>query len=219
MKALLIGATGLVGKELLRKLLLQPEFESVRILTRRPCGLKHEKLEEELVDFNRTEQWSHLLCGDVLFLCLGTTLKTAGSKAAQFKVDYSYQLQCAEAAAGNGVKSLVLVSSAGANPNSKVFYSRIKGELDEAVLRLPFRQHCILRPSLLLGKRNEKRSGEAVAQYLLPLFTRYFFKKYRPITARTVAQAMINASLNEQAKQIFSLDEIFELAQMPEMKK
>lgn len=213
MKALLIGATGLVGNHLARQLLLQPELESLHVFTRRPCGIAHEKLVEHLVDFDRSGQWSHLLTGDVLFSCLGTTLKSAGSKAAQFKVDYSYQLQCAEAAAHNGVKTLVLVSSAGANPDAKAFYTRMKGELDEAVLRLPFRRHIILRPSLLLGKRGEVRNFEAFAQYLAPFVTRYLFKKYRPITAQTVARAMINACRIETKKQIFSLDEIFELAE------
>lgn len=217
MKALLIGATGLVGNHLLQQLLLQPELERLRIFVRHSCGIKHEKLEEELVDFNRFKEWGHLLNGDVLFSCLGTTLKSAGSKAAQFKVDYSYQLQCAEAAAGNGVKSIVLVSSAGASSNSNLFYSRIKGELDEAVLGLPFQQHIILRPSLLLGKRREKRGGEAFAQSLFPLITQYFFKKYRPIPAQTLAQAMINATRGESKKQIFSLDEVFELAETPHL--
>ena len=212
MKALVIGGTGLVGKELTKQLLENDKFDEIVLFLRRNTGLAHQKLKEEIVDFDHPEQWEHLLQGDILFSALGTTLKTAGSKAAQFKVDYTYQYQCAKAASANGVKNYVLVSSTGAAPKSQIFYSRIKGELDEAVLKLPFQHHFILRPSLLMGKRGEQRKGEAWAQTIMPALTKYLFKKYRPIPAKTVAQAMIRAALGEASKTIYTLDEIFALA-------
>lgn len=212
MKALVIGGTGLVGNELTKQLFENEKFDEVVLFLRRSTGLIHQKLHEEIVDFDHPEQWEHLLKGDVLFSALGTTLKTAGSKAAQFKVDYTYQYQCAKAASENGVKTYVLISSVGADPKSKIFYSRIKGELDEAVLKLPFQSHFILRPSLLMGKRGEKRGGEGMAQTIMPVLTKYLFKKYRPIQAKTVAQAMIRAALIEASKTIYTLDEIFALA-------
>ncbi len=213
MKALLIGSTGLVGNELLQLLLQSEIISQVTVFNRRSCGLIHPKLNEELIDFNLVEQWQELVVGDVLFSCLGTTLKTAGSKEAQYQVDFTYQYEFAKAAAANGVSHYALVSSSGANAQSRLFYPRIKGELDEAVRQLNFQSTTILRPSLLLGKRKEKRGFEAIAQRLFPQLTKVVFQKYRPIDAKTVALALFNTSYRCEYYRIWELDEIFELTQ------
>lgn len=211
MKAIVIGATGLVGSELLKQLLNEPRFAEVSVFTRRATGLKQARLTEHLVDFDSPDEWNHLVQGDVLFSCMGTTLKKAGSKEKQWTIDFSYQLNAAQAAAYNQVTTCILISSAGADKNARVFYSRMKGELDEAVQKLPF-QHCyILRPSLLLGNRKEKRTSERIAKLILPLVTRFAFKKYRPIEDKTVARAVIELALNRPSKTIYELDELFEL--------
>mgnify|MGYP003665181760 CR=1 FL=1 len=211
----IIGATGLVGSHLLQQLLNDDRFEQIRIFSRRTTGLTHGKLEEHSVDFDQTKQWTSLIKGDVLFSTLGTTLKKAGSKEKQFLIDYSYQYQVAEAAAKNGVADYVLVSSAGADANSKIFYSKMKGELDEAVKELEFKRIVILRPSILDGDRQEKRTAEKIGIKVTRWLTQYFFKEYRPIHAKTVAKAMISSIFNEELTpnyQIFELDEVAKLA-------
>ncbi|RSK50037.1 NAD(P)H-binding protein [Hymenobacter rigui] len=196
--ALLVGATGLVGNYLLGQLLLDDRFTHLKVFTRRPTGYQNPKLEEHVVDFDQPRDWSHLLTGDVLFSSLGTTLLQAGSQQNQYRVDYTYQYQAAKAAAENGVPTYVLVSSAGADAEALVFYSRMKGELERDVKRLPFQRIRLLQPGILAGNRQEARLGEKVGILLatvagaLPIL-----HQYRPIHGRTVARAMIQAALDE----------------------
>lgn len=213
--ALLIGATGLVGDYLLRQLLTDDRFERVKIFVRRSTGYQNpDKLEEHLVDFERPEDWQHLLSGDVLFSALGTTLRQAGSAPAQFRVDYTYQYRVAEAAAQNGVKTLVLVSSASADPDSFVFYTRMKGELERDVKRLPFQRIRILQPGMLAGTRSEPRVAEQLALPLASLLAHLpGLHQFRPIHAREVATAMCNAALDEKpGVQTDTLEAVFERA-------
>ena len=132
-KALVIGATGAVGKDLVEQLLKDDAFGSVTVFVRRPFAVEDPKLTVHVIDFDHPEPWKDLLHGDVLFSCLGTTIKAAGSQEAQWKVDYTYQYEVAKAARENGVGTYALVSSIGANPKSKIFYSRMIGALEEAV--------------------------------------------------------------------------------------
>ena len=124
MKAIILGPTGLVGAKLLDLLLADKRFDKVLIFTRRHTGKTHPKLEEQVIDFDHTVSWAPLVSGDVLFSAFGTTLKKAGSKDAQYKIDYTYQYEFAKAAAANGVKTYVLVSAAYSSSKSKIFYSR-----------------------------------------------------------------------------------------------
>lgn len=212
--ALVIGATGLVGAELVSLLLRQDVFGKLRIFVRRSTGLQHPKLEEYIVDFDNTDPWQHLVMGDVLFSALGTTLRQAGSKQAQYKVDHGYQLAFAKAAAANGVNTYVLISSAGASLRSKIFYSRMKGELERDISSLAFRSISIIRPGLLAGKRKQPRTGEELSFRVLNFFNRMgILKHYRPIAAATVAQAMLNAAMREAPGiQVYELEEVFKLA-------
>lgn len=206
-----IGATGLTGRELVRQLLEVREVSKIRIFSRRKSGFNDPKIEELLTDFESRESWEPLVTGDVLFSCLGTTLRQAGSKTAQYKVDYTYQYRFAQAAAANGVASYALVSSAGADSRSLLFYSRIKGELDEAVGQLPFGKCIILRPSILDGEREKKRPAEHISNHMMKLVTRYIFRKYRPIPGAVVARAMIRTVLDARITgyRIYTLDEVF----------
>jgi uncharacterized protein YbjT (DUF2867 family) len=208
-----IGATGLVGKQLVKQLLGNENFGKVRIFVRRDTGIQHPKLEKQVVDFAKEETWAKMLTGDVLFSALGTTLKQAGSKEKQYEVDFIFNLNFARKAKANGIKNYVLVSSIGANSKSKIFYTRIKGELDEAVAKMDFKNLAILRPSSLTGDRDETRWVEKMSIPIVRFVTQFVFKKYRPISDETVAQAMIEAALNPHpGKTIWEADEVLKLA-------
>ncbi len=209
-----LGATGLVGRELVSLLLREPSVKKIRLFSRRSLGIEHPAIEEHLVNFASADTWQNLVTGDAAFSALGTTLRQAGSKKAQYEADYTTQYRFAAAASNNNVPVYVLVSSAGANATSRIFYSRIKGQLDEAIEKLSFSKSVVLRPSLLVGRREKPRLAESMASPFMKALTRFIFKKYRPVEARTVAKAMINASLGSvnAGHLIYELDEIFSLA-------
>ena len=191
MKALVIGATGAVGKDLVRELLSDPDFESVDIFVRRAPELDSPRLHTHVIDFERAEEWAPLLKGDVLFSCLATTIKAAGSQDAQWKVDYTYQWEAARAARDNGVPAYVLVSSMGADPRSKVFYTRMKGQLDEAVTGLSF-PHCfILRPPSLIRKGSDRFGEKISVAFLKGLNAIGLLRPLRPMPTEAVASAMV----------------------------
>lgn len=212
-KAILIGATGLIGSELLRQLLADSNYSEVMVLSRRKTGVTHVKLKEILLDFDNLTDYKSELIGDVLFSTMGTTIKKAGSQKVQYKIDYTYQYTAARIAADNGIKQLVLLSSAGANAESNVFYSRIKGELDEVVQRLNFNSVAIIRPSMLVGNRKEFRLAEKVFTPIMYAFSWIpGIRKYRPIKDTIVAKAMINSAHNESGTQLIELEGVFKMA-------
>lgn len=209
----IIGATGLVGTQLIQLLLENSNLKKVRIFVRHDSGLNHPKLEQHIVSFSDVKAWSKFLKGDVIFSTLGTTLTQSGNKEAQYEVDYTFNLNFAKAAKKNGIENYILVSSVGANSNSKVFYLRMKGELDVAVAKLKFKKLTILRPASLVGKRKVKRLAEVIIIPAAGLITKFILKKYRPITGKTVATAMINAAiLQTSEKTIWEGQEVFSLA-------
>ena len=211
-KAIVIGASGLVGTELIQLLLKNDRYSEIVSLVRRPTGIKNSKLTELVIDFDQLEKWSSSLQGDVLFSTLGTTLAQAKSKDAQYHVDFTYQYNVAQIAANNGIKQVVLVSSAGASTTSNSFYLCMKGKLDAAVQSLGFEVISILRPGPLSGVRAKRRVGEQIGVYLITALNRLgLFRSYRPIAGKIVAQAMINAA-TESKSSVYTLDELFELA-------
>lgn len=191
-----IGGTGLVGQQLIKQLLDHPEFEKVRSFVRRSSGMTHPKLEEILIDFDQPQSWKELVKGDVLFSTLGTTIKKAKTKENQYKVDFTYQFKFAWAAFENKIPVYILVSSMGADPNSRVFYSRMKGELEAAVSVISFRKLIIFRPSILEGNRSEKRMGEQIGLSISRLITQFVLKKYRPTPVDILAKRMISVALD-----------------------
>lgn len=213
MKAVVIGATGATGRDLVEKLLEDDAFQTVDIFVRRSVDWIHPKLRVHVIDFSQPESWQSLVVGDVLFSCLGTTLKTAGSKAAQWKIDYDYQLDFAKVAAANHVPDYVLVSSIGASAGAKVFYSRMKGMLDDAVQTLPFRRVFIFRPPSLIRK-GSTRWVEKVSVKLLKVLNAFgLMKSYRPLETEKLAQAMIDAVKSDRAGiQVISSDGIQAMA-------
>ena len=194
MHALVIGATGATGKDLLNFLLNDKSFERIDIFVRREVELQHEKLRTHLIDFNQPDQWKQLVKGDVLFSCLGTTLKAAGSKEAQWKIDYEYQYAFAKAARDNNVPKLILVSASNASTNSMIFYSKMKGKLEVAVKALNFPQLDIFNPPLLIRKDTD-RGGEVVALKTIRFFNKLgLFLSQKPLPTEVLAEAMIKAA-------------------------
>mgnify|MGYP001241969662 CR=1 FL=1 len=212
-QAIVIGATGLTGFELTKLLLQDETFNKVIVLTRRKTGLIDDKLFEHIVDFDNPESYSDLVRGDVLFSCMGTTIKKAKKKSEQYKVDVTYQYEVAKAAKKNDVPKYVLISSPGAKKKSLVFYSRIKGILEDKIKNLYYNRTIIFRPSVLIGHRADKRRNEEFAAKFMRFIVRIlpFTKKYRGIEGAELAQAMINASKLENPMIVYELGEIFNL--------
>lgn len=213
--AIVIGATGLVGSFVTLKLLDDNRYEKVKVFVRSSLGIKHPKLEESIVNFDQLENWKDKLIGDELYSALGTTIKKAGGKEKQYKIDFTYQYEVAKAAAENNVKSYFLVSSLGADYKSGNFYLRMKGNLDEKVQQLNFEKIRIFKPSILVGLRSEKRLGESLGIKVAGLVTSIIpaLKKYKPINASTVAEAMINSANSDSSEKIciYDSDQIFKL--------
>jgi uncharacterized protein YbjT (DUF2867 family) len=187
-------------------------YDKVIALVRKPLALQHPKLEQQVVDFSRLQNIAHLVKTHDVFCCLGTTIKKAGSQAAFRQVDFVYPFEIAKIAAANGAGQFLIVTALGANPASRIFYNRVKGEVEAAITPLAFRGVHIFRPSLLLGKRQEIRLGEKIGERLAKIFSFIFvgpLRKYRPIAASVVAAAMIAvAKQNLAGINVFESDQI-----------
>jgi len=191
MKAILIGVTGATGNELLHLLLADNAISEVVALVRRPLPVQHSRLRTEVINFDEPQTWKHLIAGDVAFSCLGTTLKTAGSKEAQYKVDYTYQYSFASAARENAIPKFLLVSASSASPKSVIFYSRMKGELEVSVRALDFESLTIFRPGLLSMPQTD-RKGEKISESILTFFNRAgLLKKLAPLPVNKLARLLL----------------------------
>lgn len=217
--AVVIGATGLTGSNLVNLLLHSPDFDKVKVLLRKPVLKQREGLEIIIVDFEDEEGLAAALHGDILFCCIGTTRRKAGSQEQFRQVDFNIPVRCATLAKRQGFSQFLLMSSVGANVNSRFFYLRTKGETEQAVTKLSFRSLHIFRPSALLGKRLDMRPGAILGQWLVQVF--YFllqgrWKKYRAIKASTVAKSMIAAAgKGEAGTHVYESDAIKEMAGEP----
>lgn len=188
--ALLLGATGLVGRELLALLLDDPDVARVTVIVRRHTGVVHPKLDEHLLDLSEMEKRAGLFAVDQLFCALGTTIKQAGSEERFRLVDHDYPLTAARLGRQQGATHYLLVSALGADAGSRIFYNRVKGEVERDLTALQYPSTTIARPSLLLGERHEFRMGERVFSHfgwLMP-------PKYKPIHVRDVARALVALS-------------------------
>lgn len=210
-KAIVIGATGLIGTQLVQRLAAEKRITQVVAITRTAVAYGSEKIVNEVIDFKNLENHSELFRGDIFFSCLGTTMKQAGSIREQRKVDFDYQYRAAQICSKNGLNHYILVSSSGANASSKSPYLKMKGELEREVSRLSFKRITIIQPSLLKGERETFRLGESIANWLLPLLCSLsFFKKYRPISGDEVARKMVSVSLSPgKGHERYRLDELF----------
>lgn len=214
MKALVIGATGATGKDLVNQLLDDKDFEEINVFIRKSIDIQNDKLKVHIVDFEKPEEWRSLVKGDVAFSCLGTTLKIAGSKEAQRKVDFDYQYQFAKAARENEVEDYILVSSYGANPRSKIFYSKMKGELEEAVKQLHFNKITIFKPGML-ERKDSDRTGEVLGSRIIKFANKIgLLESQKPLPTHILATAMINSSkIKSNGYSSIKLGNIFSFAE------
>lgn len=198
--ALIAGASGLIGSQLLPLLLASDRYAKVVAVGRRPLPIVHPKLEQRILDFDHLEEHRFALIADDVYCCLGTTMRQAGSKKAFYTVDYLYVVKLAALTAGNFAVQLLVVSAMGADEKSRVYYNRVKGEMEEAVRQTPFRAVHLFRPSLLLGERSEQRLGERVGAVLLRALRPVLLgplRRYRAVEAATVARAMLCAATQD----------------------
>ena len=189
-RALVAGATGLVGTEIVRLLLADPEVQRVTAVARRPLDERSPKLEARSVDFDRLDASADAFAVDQIFCALGTTIRQAGSREQFRRVDHDYPLAIARLGVERGARHFLIVTAIGADAGSRVFYNRVKGEVEDAIRALPYHSLTIVRPSLLLGDRRERRLGEEIGKrlgWLLP-------GRYRPVHSRDVAAALVHAA-------------------------
>ncbi len=195
--ALLIGATGLVGSEIINYALNDERFKLLKIFARRSTGLTHPKLVEVIVDFEKLGDWRQELKGDILFSALGTTVKQVGTREAQRVVDYDYQLRVAQAAKLNGVTNMVLVSTPNADTKSSFAYTKMKGDLERDIMKLSFSKLTIIRPGLLKGPRAHKRFLEQNVGKVLSIFpTIPGLESIKPVSGKLVAHTCIESAFD-----------------------
>jgi len=209
--AVVVGATGLVGSNVVNQLVTAPHIKFIITLTRRPAPHPSSKVSNTVVNFDALASHAAYFNADMLFLCLGTTRSQAGSIAAQRVVDVDYQLSAATVAVKQGVGHLLLVSSSGANTQSNSPYLKMKGELEQQVKMLSFKHISIVQPSLLIGQRDHFRLGETLASWIMPLLCSLpVLRRYRPIRGEQVAQRLMELSKQPSAPlETRRLDEVF----------
>lgn len=216
MEALLLGASGLVGGELLQLLIQNTDFQNIKIVVRKKLPLSSPKLEQIIGNFTTIQKHEEKFKVDVIFSCIGSTKKKTPNLKEYYTIDHDYPLLVAKIANNQGVKSFHIVSSLGANSASATFYLKMKGEIEDNLKAMGFERLCIYRPSLLTGKRKEKRTLEGTGEYIMKVINPLLLgplKKYRSISAKTVAKAMYKQSLlSEKGVFIYPSDKIKEMA-------
>jgi uncharacterized protein YbjT (DUF2867 family) len=201
--ALVLGATGATGREIVSLLLKDPAYNKVSIFVRNKPNIKHKKLSIHQIDFSRLSDYCEFIKGDVLFSALGTTLKDAGSKPQQYLVDYTYQYAFAKMAYENGVKHYALVSSIGSNENSPFFYPKMKGALEEAIKKLDFEKTYVFQPPYLIRQAELIRTGEKIGIKVLSVFNQLgLLKSQKPLPVSTLAQKMIDEISSESTARL-----------------
>lgn len=216
-KALIVGATGLVGSKLLKLLEDDSSYNEIIVVTRKPVLTASGKVTQHCLNFDHLYDHKEKFIADDIFCCLGTTMKNAGSKENFYKVDYSYVVNLATICSENNSTSFNLISATGANKNSVFYYNKVKGAVEEAILSLKFSVINIVRPSLILGERNEARPFEKAFQ----VFSKYFgfvfsgpFKKYTPVEADLIAKALLkSAKKNKEGVHIIESNQLTQVSQ------
>jgi len=215
--AIVFGATGLIGSLLLQHLCESPVYSQVITFSRKSIHFNHPKLKEVFNYFTNLSSIKKSLHGDDLFCCLGTTIKKAGSQENFRKVDFDLPVQLAKMAEENKFKGFFVVSSIGADPKSSNFYLRTKGEMEKEILDCSIPRIAVVRPSMLLGNRDEFRFGESVGKIFMKPLSVFFigkYRKYRAIHADTVARALIQIANDDCCDQdIYESDELIEIAE------
>ena len=200
--ALIIGATGATGSALVSQLIKDDAYAEIHVFVRNKPNLEHPKLKVHVVDFNNTDVWKDKIKGDVLFSAMGTTLKAAGSKEAQYKIDFTYQHEVAKAAAQNGVAKIMLVSSMGSKSTSLFFYPKIKGQLEDAVAELSFKEVHVFQPPMLergVFLRSNEKFGIKLLNFLNKLG---ILKSQRPMPVVFLSTQMIKVAAQNNSQKV-----------------
>jgi len=209
--AIVFGATGLTGSYVLKILSNNENYSKIKIFTRQPCNTGIVKVEEIITDFKNLNEIATQIMGDVVFCCLGTTIKKAGSREAFKKVDFDLPVQIGEIASNNNIPEMLVISSLGADAGSSNFYLRTKGQMEQE-LKSKYIPHLrFFRPSMLLGSRTESRPGESIGKILMKAFGWLLtgkLKKYKAIHAETVAKAMVKIAGSGDPRSVFESDTI-----------
>lgn len=192
----ILGATGLVGTECVRQFADSPEFARVVVLARRSVALDsaRSKVETQIVDFERLDDAAEHLRVSHIVCALGTTIKKAGTQDRFRRVDHDYPLAAATLGVRQGARHFLLVTALGANSRSRIFYNRVKGDVEDAIRTLPYRSVTIVRPSLILGERGEFRLGESIGK----LFAGITPKRFRPVHARAIAGTLLRSAIEDR---------------------
>lgn len=211
--AVLLGATGLTGNHLLHLLLKDPKFQKVIIISRRSTGIRHEKIEEHLMDLFDLPKAADLFKADVVYCAVGTTKAKTPDPQIYEKIDYGIPVEAARLARRNNTPRFVVISALGANPDSKVLYNRLKGKMEQEVLAEKIPHTYILRPSLISGKREDKRLGENMGITFMSITFMSIFnflipKKYKIIQSETIAKAMWKLAEIDEKYSIIPSDQI-----------
>jgi len=214
--ALVLGATGVVGTELVKILIATKTYQTINLITRRPIDITDQTIKQHVIEFDQLHNYGDVFQVHDVFICLGTTIKAAKTKAAFRKVDYEYVVEATKLAKQAESEKVLLITATGANPKAHAFYSRVKGEVEETLKSMQLNSLHIFQPSLLLGDRKEFRLGEAVMGKASKLLTKIMIgplRPYRPIQAKTVASAMAKtAQTNTQGIYVYPSYQIERIA-------
>ncbi|NLA61811.1 MAG: NAD(P)H-binding protein [Bacteroidales bacterium] len=215
-KAIILGATGLTGSHLLELLLNDPNYDAVKVFTRKKLPNIHPKLEEYEIDLLKLSDYADKFTADVVFCCIGTTKAKTPNKELYRAVDYGIPVEAAKLCKKNAINSFIVISAIGANPQSKVFYNRLKGEMERDVLAQQIEHTQLLQPSLIVGNREEKRIGEDLSKQFMKLFGFLIPARYKMIEGKTIAKAMVQMANNPTKEHIVPSEKIKEIAKQYE---
>ena len=207
-KAIILGATGLTGSHLLELLLNDSDYDAVKVFTRKKLSIAHPKLEEHIIDLLKLSDYATQFTADVVFCCIGTTKAKTPNKDIYRAIDYGIPVEAAKLAKQNNIDHFIVISALGAKAQSKVLYSKLKGEMERDVLAQQIEHTHLLQPSLIVGNRNEKRIGEDLSKHIMKLFGFLIPARYKMIEAKTIAKAMAQIARKPLKEQIIPSDEI-----------
>ncbi|MDY8137016.1 NAD(P)H-binding protein [Aquimarina sp. 2201CG5-10] len=213
--AIILGATGLTGGILLQRLLHDDRYHKIKLFSRKSVKITHPKIEEHLVDMLQLENSTKEFIADEVFCCVGTTNAKTSDKELYHKIDYGIPVTSAKLCQQNHIKTLIIISALGANPKSRVFYNRTKGEMEEDVLKLHIPKTHILQPSLIGGQRDEKRAGEYFFKQLMKILNPLLLgklRKYRSIHPETIVSNMVWLANNKFDQKRIVSDMIFQIS-------
>ncbi|MEA1785670.1 NAD(P)H-binding protein [Arenibacter sp. GZD96] len=214
--AILLGATGLTGGLLLHKLLKDNSFSKVTVFSRKPLAITHGKLEVHLIDVLQLQEYATIFYADVVYCCIGSTKKKTPDHEVYRAIDYGIPVAAAQLCKKNGIPVFIVVSALGADVKSTIFYSRIKGEMEEKVLAMHIEKTHILQPSLIAGNREERRSVEWISIQMMKLLNYMLvgsLKKYRSISPEVIADCMLWLTKNSFPWSRIASDQIGHIVQ------